>query len=331
MALAYGYGTLDALPSPGTLFDPDSDLMYCGDSYCKYVFYETTPPELPWYSSVATDRSITTNSTCASWRVVAGGDGTLSIITLGDEYHTAIYIPSINGADQTTFMVSPDVDLGPTWSRVLAFEASKTDPWFYDCNVTIGEVVNAKLPVHSLGANVSSMAAPAIALQGYGASTFGVNSTGVKKYQFQSYPAESVYGNTQNGNNNGMALLMSRFAIGVVAVTAQANTNILAPGRLPLKGIQLDINHWYYVHMILGLTVGLQLLLALGSILAANRVLVRDHSHLGMAALLRPAIETISQDAVMASGSEILELLGPDARLTYAPGVSGVHLVQTNY
>ncbi|ETS01931.1 hypothetical protein M419DRAFT_99510 [Trichoderma reesei RUT C-30] len=326
VALAYGYGGLNEIPRPGKLMDTDANLMYCHQNSCQYIFYEATPDDLPYYQNVATNRSISTKGTCKAWRVLEGGDGNQHTIIIGDTNRTEFTIPALNGADQTTFMVNPDRDTGPSWGHVLAFEASETDPWFYSCNITVGPVTNVQDPVQEVGTNVTSLAASAIALQGYGASAIGVSTNSTRHFQFQSYPAESYYGATQGGNTTGMGQLTAAFAVGVVAITAQVNTNVNAPGMLPLKGIKVDISHWVFVHLILGLTVGLQLLLAVIAAVVATSVTVRDHSCVSLAAALQPLLSKL--DYRMNCEKRIFERLGDRVRVSYVKGRGGIYYIK---
>lgn len=189
-------------------------------------------------------------------------------------------------------MTNIDGGLDPEWSYITAFEASATDTWFYSCEVSLGRVLNAVIPGHELRENVTALAASAIALQGYGASQKATSDNTTQ--QFQSYPADSTYGAPQAGNATRMAMILSGFATGVVAVTAQANSNIHAPGLAPLRGVTLKIQNWKYVHIILCLILGVHLLLGLVSSLLANAVAVRGHSYLGIADLLRLVSQKLS-------------------------------------
>lgn len=332
VALAYGYGGTDEIPKPGSLYDSDANLMYCDTDSCQYIFYEATPDNLSYYQAVATNRSISTQGTCRGWKVLKGGDGTQHTIVIDDANKTQIVIPALNGASQTTFMVDPDRGSGPTWGHVLAFEASTTDPWFYNCNITIGPVTNVQHAVQEVGVNVTSLAASAIALQGYGASTIGVTTNSTRRFQFQSYPAESFYGAPMGGNVTGMGQLMAAFAVGVVAITAQVNTNVNATGLLPLKGIELDISHWYFVHLILGLTVGLQLLLAVIAAAVASKATVRDHSCLGLTAALQPLLWRLDSSGCGRTTCEkrIFEKLGDRIKVSYVKGRNGIYYIKVD-
>lgn len=324
---------MSEIPPPGAIFNPDNNLTYCGGhNSCRYVFFDATPNNSSYYTMVATTRYVSTSAACQSWRVVRGGDGTQRRIVIGDANATEFGpVPTLNGPDQNLFMYDPREPAGDTWSVVSALEASSKDPWFYRCNISVGLVQNAVIKEHLLGANLSRMAVSAIALQGYGASaTTGVgNST--SRLQFQSYPAEAWFGSPHRGDVGAMGLTMAQFSAGVIAVTAQSNSNIVVPGLVPLKGVTVEIPHWSYVHLILGLTAGLQLLFAVVALATTSRVQVRGHSHLAMASLLRPALHGVSSRASSANGRQIASMLGPDARLAYVPsGRAGGHHIETD-
>ncbi|PHH87981.1 hypothetical protein CDD83_8156 [Cordyceps sp. RAO-2017] len=323
VALAFGVGYASEIPRPGALYNPDNNVTFCGSNSCRYVFFESSPSNASYYATVATDRYVSTSSSCQSWRVTSGGDGMRPTIVLADANRTEIGpLPALNGPGQTLFMHDPEQPSGDTWSVVTALEAS-ADPWFYRCNVSIGPVVRAVVREHLVGVNVSRLAAPAIALQGYGASsTTGVDSS-TDQIQFQSYPAESWFGRPHRGDVAAMGLTLAQFSCGVLGVVALSNSNILAPGLVPLKGVMLEIARWDYVHLILGLTVGLQLLLAVASVATANRVQVRGRSHLSMASLLRPVLREVGWRAGAANGKQMASMLGPHTKLSYAPDRGG--------
>ncbi|EFZ01879.2 hypothetical protein MAA_03108 [Metarhizium robertsii ARSEF 23] len=329
-ALASGvnYPAQFSPPTPGTLYNPDTIAIACDNTTaCYSTFYESTPENLSYYFMAATNRSISTTSKCQAFRVTRGGNGDFDNITIADVNTTSFTLPTKNGPDQTTFIVDPANDQHVGWSVVSAFEASNTNPWFYKCNISVGPVVNAVLGVHKLGDNIKLMAPAAIALQGYGAS-MGTNLS--NHIQFQSYPAESLYGSPAGGDTVLMGVITSIFASGVIWTTTQANTNIKATGRLPVQGITLDINNWAYVHLILGLIMGLQLLFALISIALSNRVMVRDHSHFGEAALLRSTMYDLSYRAVMANEREIAKLFPKSATIRYVREENGTYYLRVS-
>ncbi|KAG5988092.1 hypothetical protein E4U54_004769 [Claviceps lovelessii] len=313
-------------PQPGALFNPDNSPISCINTTCWSWFYESTPPNASYFLMAATNRSVATSSSCESWKVTQGGSGNVDTITIADDKNTTIKVPTKNGPLQTTFIVDPHNDQHIGWSIVTAFEASAVDPWFYRCNVSVAPVTNAIIPEHQLGDNVKLMAPAAIALQGYGSSALGTNIT--DRIQFQSYPAETFLGSTCSGNTALMGYQTSSFAAGVILATAQSNSNLNVTGQMPLKGITLDINNWSYVHLVLGLIMGLQLLFALVSIVLSNMVMVRDHSHLGEAALLRSALGDLSYQAIVCNEKELASLFPETTTIKYICDTNGVYYLR---
>lgn len=258
---------MDDVPEPGTLWDNNDPLIYCGKKSCKFVFQEWTSRPKKYDLVVSTNRSVEVTGNCRSWKVTEGGSGNVTRITIADDDRTEVNITAINGVNQTTFMFDAARDQGATWSEITAFEASESNPWFYRCNVSFGPVINAWRKEHVLGINVTSLSSSAIALQGYGASSLGPTNS---DRQFQSYPAESTYGQPANGNADDMGVLVAAFATGVVAVVGQAASTLVIPGLQPQNGVVLQISKWTYVHLILGLSLGVQLLLGIGVAILSN-------------------------------------------------------------
>ncbi|KAM0477274.1 hypothetical protein ACHAP7_006660 [Fusarium lateritium] len=268
IALGWVWGDMDEVPPPGTLWDNNDPLIFCGGKSCKFVFQESASRPKKYDLVVSTNRSVEAIGRCRSWKVEKGGDGNETTITIADDKRTEVNITAINGVNQTTFMFNAARDQGLTWSEITAFEASSTSPWFYRCNVSFGPVFNAFRKEHNIGFNITSLASSAIALQGYGASSLGPTNT---DRQFQSYPAESTYGEPLTGNTDTMGMLTAAFAAGVVAVTAQVSPNsLIIPGLRPENGVVLQISKWMYVHLILGLSLGVQLLLGIGIAFLSN-------------------------------------------------------------
>ncbi|KAM0500026.1 hypothetical protein ACHAP8_005164 [Fusarium lateritium] len=267
IALGWVWGDMNAVPAPGTLWDNNDPLIYCGTKSCKFVFQEWTSRPKKYDIIVSTNRTVETTGNCRSWKVTKGGGGNETSITIADNGRTKVKITAMNGVNQTTFMFDAARDQGSTWSEITAFEASESSPWFYRCNISFGPVINAYRKEHVLGVNITSLASSAIALQGYGASSLGPTNS---DRQFQSYPAESTYGAPANGDTDNMGALVAAFAAGVVAVVGQAASTLVIPGLQPQNGVVLEISKWAYVHLILGLSLAVQLLLGVGVAILSN-------------------------------------------------------------
>jgi hypothetical protein len=314
IALAFPQGELDEIPQPGKLFYSDDPLVFCDDesARCRYQFHEinseseNNKDRIP--IEAATDRSVIASAECRSYPVVEGGNGTSLDIVIdlrnGEGDTQNVTFPVAGGADQTTFVTdtsgtgasprngSVTSTCGAGCVSVWAFEAVSTgQAWFYDCTVTVGKVSNVKRPEHELGANLTRMAAAGIALQGY-ASTLsgsgGNSSTNTDlRTQAMIYPSESWWGTSMDGSTQGMAFLLARFAIGVVAVAAENNDRTIVWGEAPNMGIRVHMEHWPIVHIILILTAVVLLLLGLGAAYFGNRVVVPPPGPVAEAQVLR--------------------------------------------
>ncbi|PMB67271.1 hypothetical protein BM221_006934 [Beauveria bassiana] len=347
-------GGLDLAPKPGALYNPDDAQVFYskelpldsvdgngsdgsaatksndnGNVYSyTYFFLESTLTNASYAGTVASNRSVTVTASCDSFKVVTGGNGTSSNITVRFNYgQDVVYLPVANGGSQILYLHDPATEANDTWSRVSAFEPSDTDPWFYQCQVSVGNVTNGFLPQHYMGTNFTRYIPPAIALQGYGASVsdIGLGNT-TTNYQFQSYPLQTYFGQPAGGSGVFMASLVSRYAINALAVGALYNSNVDAPGMEPQRAIQLEITKWRYVHVIVGLTVGVQLIIQLVSVLVANRVQVREQRSLATAALLRPLLAGVGERASMARVKQIAKLIGKDVTVRYEPVGAGYDL-----
>ena len=314
MALALGYDDIENMPQPRTLFSVDNAAVYVGDNYTEYVFYDSSPDGS---ISIATDRTMNSTGLCNSWPVVDGGDGSKSNITItvnsrGDKEN--IYIPVTAGLDQTTYFTYPSKSCGDGCSIITALEASNQAPFYYQCNVTVTNVTNALRPEHEVSISLRTLAASAIALQGYISSSV-TNDTGL---QFHTYPAEFTYGTAQNGSAEDMGLQIAEFAMGVIAVAAQNNPQITVPGDQPHAGLTLNVSQWKYVHLILGLTAGLQFILFLVAAFISNQAIVKDRSHLAVARLLRPFVDQLGSSGSIATGKDISDAFGHEAKFIYS-------------
>lgn len=218
--------------------------------------------------------------------ITEGGQGTGTQITLSTEIG-AQTIPAFSegGIDQTTFLTNTSRSCGSGCRIISALEASETSPWYYECEVTVGAVMGATLSEHQVGNQLRNMASAGIALQGYAASSLK-NATDL---QYYSYPAESIFGMPLGGNVDSMAYVLARFAIGVLAVTAQNNLPITVSGMIPTRGQHLEVDDWGYISGILIFLAGLQLFLEVAAITLARKIVPPPRgSSMMVARLLQP-------------------------------------------
>ncbi|PKS08041.1 hypothetical protein jhhlp_006653 [Lomentospora prolificans] len=305
MSLAFKTSGLDEKPSQGQLWYSGDPTVFCEEentsAMCTYVFHETSPQSLflDDYLPVkaSTNRSINATVTCESWVVVDGGNGTTGNITIKTESgDVSVQMPPQGRPDRTIFMLDDEYDCGEGCSVIQASEFSDSSPWFYKCNVTVGSVANATRSIEEVSLNLTTLASAAIALRGF-ASTSSVE--GDDSVQYAVYPAETVVGYPNNGSVVGMALTMSRFAVGVIAFTAENNAMATVNGREPTIGTRLHIEHWDIVNVIFILTIAVQLLLGLANLFFAHKVVIPSNGLVDEARILRPMMKQENPDSVI--------------------------------
>ncbi|KAM0547214.1 hypothetical protein ACHAPJ_010475 [Fusarium lateritium] len=293
MSLAFDTAPLDLIPTEGTLWIASDPLTFCGVNYCEYIFQERSVNSLDDDADVrplvvATNRKVNSTASCESWRVKSGGDGTKSRITLDSDSQIEMVIPIRGGINQTTFMTDTSIKCGPGCSVVSAFEVGNQESWFYACNVSVGYVVGGSKHEHQIGESLRTMAAASIALQGNEVSS--LDSEGI---QYQIYPAESVFGLPVKGYASTMEMIMARFAIGTVAISAQNNPQVKADGYAPVQGVHLVVDHWDYANLILISITVLQLVLGIAAARVAHQIVVPVGGSIAVAQVLQPLTNRI--------------------------------------
>ncbi|KIL89283.1 hypothetical protein FAVG1_07677 [Fusarium avenaceum] len=298
MSLALKEGSLDDIPVSETLFFGDNNFLFC-DNYCSYVFRETNTETVdnPYKAPVIalTDRRVDIKTNCSAYRVHEGGNGTSNTIVVEQNLrNTSITLPSSKGSDQKVYMTAANQTCGSDCSIVSVFEASSTDPWFYNCTISLGPVLNSKRPEHEIGQSLARLATSAIALGGFG------NEGDIRT---NSYPKASVFGMPLNGSTDGMQYILSRFATGVLAAVVESNTDIVMDGQQPTIGQKLNVSHWGIITLILWVTTFLQLIVAIVATKVSERVVVPPRDSLSEAQILRGmVVDGIMQEEAKVKG-----------------------------
>ncbi|CAJ0553129.1 Ff.00g116410.m01.CDS01 [Fusarium sp. VM40] len=298
MSLALREGGLDDIPDSKTLFFADNNFLFC-DDYCSYVFRETNTETVdnPYKAPVIalTDRRVDIRTNCSAYRVHEGGNGTSNTIVVEQNSRkTPITLPSSKRSDRKVYMTSANQTCGSDCSIVSVFEASSTDPWFYNCTISLGPVLNAKKPEHEIGPSLARLATSAIALGGFG------NEGDIRT---NSYPTASVFGMPLNGSTDAMHYILSRFAIGVLAAVVESNTDIVMDGQQPTIGQKLNVSHWGIITLILWVTTFLQLIVAIVATKVSEKVVVPPRDSLSEAQILRAmVVDGIVQEEAKVEG-----------------------------
>ena len=261
--------------------------IWNGTDYWEYVFRDSAPtrgPSSPSALSIYTDRTVNATGICKTPPYRLNIERGLAIITFLEANVTAAFPVVALGLESICYLTTPilhpderNSTCGPGCSNVKVLEPAAgppapgsfvgEEPYFiYDCNIT---VTSNRQDLSQLNAAV---AAQAIALSGQIHAELR-NSTDSHN-QYIAYNFGLPFGEAQNNSATGMASLISRFAIGVVAAAAQINPSIIIQGGQPAQGVRIMLESATSFHLILGLTAGLQLLLVVVAAFAVKGVVI---------------------------------------------------------
>ncbi|MCJ1282388.1 hypothetical protein MMC26_001711 [Xylographa opegraphella] len=296
---------------PLTLYSDQNVAYWIAPDYVQHVFLEWPTDSASSSGTFYTNRTILSNSTCAVYKVTQGANGDSQQIYFMKDGTVQVQDFQLIEPNSTTYYTSPELGTcGPRCANVCAFENTGVQGFYYECEISVGSVVNATRPEHEVPDRVAKMAAGAIALQGYQA----VNVTD----QYQRYPAGYEGGIWMDGDAAGMAAMMRQFAMGTISAADLNNPNLngslldLQPGQ----GVQLSLDHPANIHAILITVLSVQLLLFVIGALVANRAVVVDDSYIAIARLLRPVVDKLGAGGGLLDGDAICDALG-DRKVVY--------------
>lgn len=232
---------------------------------------------------IYTNRTLEMHYSCSSHVVTKNGNGSVDAnITVKDV--GSMSVASV--ANGTTFFTNyPNKCPGiPRCTTVQAFEASDTDPWYYTCNITVGNTQNDAKNLSYISDRMAHIAANAIANTGYY----------YEDYQDASnYPQKSIWGLPANGNESFVGSQIVAFGLTSISGAAAFNPTTSYYGLEPHTGFALSINHTYFFLLIVFLIPIVQLIMCFGIAVWANRVVVQDNAYIGMSLLLKPIADAL--------------------------------------
>lgn len=123
--------------------------------------------------------------------------------------------------------------------------------YYYDSNITISNISNIVAPIPQIRPRKAAVAAQAIALTGR-LDFNDANSNLTELSEFITYNFGTPFGEAQNNSADGMAHLISKFAIGVVAAAAQVNPPMTILGSQPQQGLRLVLSNSVGFYLLLG-------------------------------------------------------------------------------
>jgi hypothetical protein len=283
----FGVNITKELPEPGERVLPqDSYIFYNnGTNVGTFVFFDQNPGATSGnVINIYTSRTINATYECESHEVTSGGNGSVANIEVAN-IGTVFVSQSLPKA--TTFFNNDGVycpDLNPRCSVVEVFEPSDTQPFYYRCNITLGETQGDPKNLSFVSDQMAYYATAAIAQGGYVDQTLQTA---------QIFPQNSIFGVPAQGDKDAMGINLGWYALGAVMGAAIYNPNQYYQGTTPSQGQHLSIGHSIIFLSLLILLLLCQLILIIIVAVWANKVKVGEESPLGMSVLMRPIADKL--------------------------------------
>lgn len=282
---SYNISMLPKYPLGGKPWASNPAAIWNGTDHWEHVFRDSAPTlgaSGPNPLSIYTDKTVNSTGVCTTPPYRLNIKNGLAVITFLDANQTANFPAIALGLESIFYLVTPvlytgerNSTCGPGCSNVKVLEPAAGPPapgsfiadspyFIYDCNITVLSNNQDLSPLNA------AVAAQAIGLSGQIHPELQ-NTT--KSYnEYIAYNFGLPFGEAQNNSATGMASLLSRFAIGVVAAAAQTNPSIMVKGGQPAQGVRIQLESPAGFHIILALTGGLQLLLVIIAAIVVQRI-----------------------------------------------------------
>lgn len=267
---SYNYSMLPTAPLKDTPWAANPAPFWNATDHWEYVFLDSAVLNSPSSEgsttlnaiSIYTDRIVTVSGTCqtpAFWPNTTDHLQIINVKSTGE----AIYFPLLPSESESIYFLTtpildtPTVQCGLGCGNVKVLETATAPPvpgsaassllfYYYDCNTTVSAAVTDLLDINA------AVAAQAIALSGQIHTEIFTEGPG--NNQWVSYNLGLPFGEAQNNSATGMANLISRFAIGVVAAAAETNPKTVIPGHAPAQGVRVQLDNPLLFSLILILT-----------------------------------------------------------------------------
>lgn len=313
----------------GQSYNPYVDIAPADQTYTE-AYYTTSARESYWYRFIdqspydsteteVSQRTVSTTATCTSYEVLSGGFG-------NDDPYVVYYDPqSGQNVSQyvyptawgcATWMADSQQTCGPRCTKVQVLltadnqTGSVPQPRFFSCNNTVGQVSN--LDVY--WGYSSYMIANEQARLWAGAIGFSGFSNG-DPMEYVRYEYASDWSPAGDSDNATMAELLMAFTAGALAANDVNGPRVNVTGYYPVQAQVVDVDWKWTIALLAGIP-GCQFLVLLAVLAWANKVIIKDTSHLATARLLRPVVEKLGDKGCLLTGDEIAETLG-NYRLKY--------------
>lgn len=249
----------------------------------EFVFQDSPEGATLGQFSVYTGRAINVTYSCDSYKVTKNGNGSFDDIEVETIGPVTL---SQTVPDSTTYWTNSSHICGSNerCTRVEAFESSNTNPWYYQCEITMGKTYNDSTNVSFVSDYMAYIATAAIAQIGY---------TDFEGVASQIYPQNSPWGYPSNGSVDAMGQTIATFALGAIVGATMYNPYTSYIGMAPHPGQCLQVGHPYFFYLMLGLICGCHFIFIVIVAFYTNSVMVGPDGHLSMALLLRPIADAL--------------------------------------
>jgi hypothetical protein len=312
-----GFACLSNVPAADQV---DSETYYANSDYTTfwYRFQDQNPTD--YNEILPSKRTVSTTAHCDQFPVLSGGDTTQNDhMTYFDTnlQQNVTQRVRMYALGCSTWMSNMDRTCGPRCTNVMMLLTAdnRTDsvpfPLWFSCNNTVGQVTNVDEydePAKYVMPDEQARAwAGAIGFNGITWSGTGPD------LQYVVYEYESVWSLNGYTNNDPGAAIVAQY---VMAFTAEgiAATDVNGPrinvtGDYPTQAQVVDMEWKWAISLLAGIPGG-QFLVLLAVLIWANKVIIKDESHLATARLLRPVVDKLGEKGCLLTGDEITEVLG---------------------
>lgn len=255
---SYNFSKLPNEPLTNAPWASYSAAFWNATDHWEYAFLESAPGlSSPNFLSIYTDRVVISSGVCKTppWQYNISGQ--VAILTVDGSNETVIFPSIALGLEMVYYLISTisyqdansaggNGSCGPGCSNIKVIGTATGPPavgsvvsndgyYYNDCNIT----TLSATPDQTLPPRNGAKAAQAIALSGQIRTELTGQSHGGTN-EYVAYAIDVAFGEPQNNSATGMANLISRFAIGVIAAAAQTNPLLTVPGAGPCKVSDLN-------------------------------------------------------------------------------------------
>lgn len=304
------------IPDPDQTYDEGIYTNSAQDSYW-YRFIDQSPYDPS--ETVVSSRTVSSNATCTSYDVISGGYGFDEDPIVYHDPETGENVPvsiAPTAFGCATWSADYDHTCGPRCTKVNVLltadniSSSVPIPRFFSCNNTVGRVTN----LDSYWGYDAYIIADEQARLWAGAIGFSGFSDG-DPMEYVRYEYASDWSPSGSSNEASISQLLMSFTAGALAANDANGPRVNVTGYYPVQAQVVDVEWKWTIALLAGIPA-VQFLVLLAVLIWANKVIIKDTSHLAVARLLRPVVEKLGDKGCLLTGDEIAEALG-NYRLKY--------------